>query len=361
MSKVILLMGAPTFRSLQWDEDKLLNTPISPFHGPDSHPQEAWPFPDDHPLKWRLLQQIPAKEQAHDDIELEPNRDTISFTTEGLTDTAGKYSVLSQFYDHSFAVHEASEVSAPMSFLQYSPLQESGLWVDSTMTSSASTSSSKQNSSRQPSFISIQGQVCDLQDIPSASYLRSIVPQTVTVNLIVGIITIHPPRRVITRQWKQEVNIVEMVVGDETRSGFGVTFWVPPESGRTDNGSSNNDGLGRSLDGLRPRDIVLLRMVGLSSFRERVYGQSLRKGVTQIDLLHHQRVDATDAGGIYGLRRLLDTGRDREDPVVVKARRVREWIQRFVLAPEPAGGDEAGGMRRMKRGQTLPPDTPEMV
>lgn len=359
-TKIILLMGAPTFKSLQWDEDNLLNAPVSPFHGSDSHLQEAWPFSDDHPVKWRLLQEVPALEQAHD-TKLEPNCNTMFFTTEGLTDTAGKDLVLSQFYDHSFAVHETSEISLPMSFSQNSSLQESGLWVDSTMTSSASGFSSKQDSSGQPSFIPIQGQVGDLQDIPSASYLRSIVPQTMTVNLIVGIITIHPPRRVITWQWKREVDIVEMVVGDETRSGFGVTFWVPPESGHTDNNNSNNDGLGRSLAGLRPRDIVLLRMVGLSSFRERVYGQSLRKGVTQIDLLHRQRLDATDAGGIYGLRRLLDTGRDGEDLVVVKARRVREWIQRFVLAPEPAGGDEAGGIHRMKRGQTLPPDTPEIV
>jgi len=346
-------MGAPTFKSLQWDEDKLLTTPVSPF---DSDFQEVWPFPDDHSAKWRLLQEIPALEQAHDDTELEP----MFFTTEGLTDTAGKDSVLSQFYDHSFAVHETSELSIPMSFSQNSSLQESGVWVDSTMTSNES-SSSKQDGSGQPSFIPIQGQVGDLQDIPSASYLRSIVPQTVTVNLIVGIITVHPPRRVITRQWKREMDIVEMVVGDETHSGFGVTFWVPPEPERTDNNNSNNDGLGQSLAGLRPRDIVLLRMVGLSSFRERVYGQSLRKGVTQIDLLHRQRVDATDAGGIYGLRRLLNSGCDGEDPVVVKARRVREWIQHFVLVPEPAGGDEAEGMRRMKRGQTLPPDTPEMV
>lgn len=360
MPTKVILMGAPTFRSLQWDEDKLLNTPISPFHGSDSHHQEAWPFPDNQPVKWRLLQDSPAMEQANGDALLDLNCNTMFLTTEGLADTA-EDSALSQFYDHSFAVHATSEVSVPRSFSEHSSLQESGLWVDSIMTSSALSTSSKQDGSDHPSFIPIQGQVSDLQDIPSASHLRSIVPQTMTVNLIVGIITIHPHRRVVTKQWKRELDIVEMVVGDETRSGFSVTFWVLPESGHTNN-NNNNGGLGRSLAGLRPRDIVLLRMVGLSSFRERVYGQSLRKGVTQIDLLHRQRVDTTDAGGIYGLRRLLDTSRDEEDPMIVKARRVREWIQRFVLAaPEPAGGDEAGGMHRMKRGQTLPPDTPEMV
>lgn len=356
-------MGAPTKQSLQWDEDQLLNTPVPPFHSPGSHYQEAWPFPDEL-VKWRLLQEQPAMEQPNQDTQLDPNRDTMFLTTEGLeglADTAGEDSVLSQFYDHSFAVHELSEVSVPVSFSESSSLQESGSWADSTMTISA-ISSSKQDGTGS-SLLSIQGKISDLQDIPSADYLRSIVPQTVTVNLVVGVITIQPPRRVVTRQWKRELDIVEMVVGDETRTGFGVTFWLLPAPERASRDpDGNNEGLGRSLACLRPCDIVLFRMVGLSSFRERVYGQSLRKGITQVDLLHRQRVDATDAGGIYGLRQLNARHDGEPDPVVVKIRRVREWIRRFVGAgPERAGGGGAGGMRGLKRGPTLPPDTQDLV
>lgn len=350
MSKIILLMGAPTSQSLHWNEDELLNTAIPPFHNPGSHHQEFWPFADNHAVRWRLLP---------DDAEPElgSNHATGFLTTEGLTETAGEDSVLSQFYDHSFAVHETSEVSLPVSYSGISSSQ------GSSATSSAISSNKPDGSG--PASLHIQGQISDLQDIPSASYLRSIVPQTVTVNLVVGIITVQPPRRIVTRQWKRELDIVEMVVGDETRTGFGITFWLPPEPQKESGGVGRNkhDELGQSLASLRPRDIVLLRMVGLSSFQERVHGQSLRKGVTQADLLHRRRVDATDAGGLYGLRR-LNAGQDEQDPVVIKVRQVREWIQRFVgAAPEPAGGDVVAGMCPMKRGRTLllPPDTQEDV
>lgn len=352
MSKVILLMGAPTSQSLHWNEDELLNTAIPPFHNPGSHHQEHWPFSANHPVRWQLLQGQNAEP------ELDPNCATGFFTTEGLTVAAGEEdSVLSQFYDHSFTVHETSEVSLPIPCSGNSSSQESSA------TSSAISSSRRDGSG--PASLHIQGQISDLQDIPSAGYLRSIVPQTVTVTLVVGIITVQPPRRIVTRQWKRELDIVEMVVGDETRTGFGITFWLSPEPQNESGGvgSTKYDELGQSLASLRPRDIVLLRMVGLSSFQERVYGQSLRKGVTQVDLLHRRRVDATDAGGLYGLRR-LNAGQDEQDPVVIKVRRVREWIQRFVgAAPEPAGGDMAAGMCPMKRGRTLllPPDTQEDV
>lgn len=98
-TKVILLMGAPTTQSLQWDEDQLLDTPIPPFHSPDSHHQETLPFPEE-PVKWRVLQEQPASEQQNQDTQLGPNRVTMFLTTEGLeglSDTAGEDSVLSQF------------------------------------------------------------------------------------------------------------------------------------------------------------------------------------------------------------------------------------------------------------------------
>lgn len=359
-TKVILLMGAPTTQSLQWDESELLNAPVAPFHDPGDNHKEPWPFPEDHPVKWRLLYDQPIIDQPYDDIGLGRNNDTPFFTTEGLKETVGEDSVLSQFYDHSFAVHETSEVSVPGSFSGDPSLHES---TDSGPRAASTTDSSAISSNKQI-LLPINGPVSALQDVPSASYLRSIVPQTVTVNLIVGIITVQAPRRVVTRQWKRELDIIEMVVGDETGTGFAVTFWLPPSPRGSGDNNNDIDELGRSLDGLRPRDIVLLRMVGLSSFQERVYGQSLRKGVTQVNLLHRKRADTTDPGGIYGVRH-LNANRSGIDPVVDKVRRVREWIRCFVnadTAPEPAGGDGSAKMYAMKYGQTLlPPDTQETI
>jgi hypothetical protein len=177
-----------------------------------------------------------------------------------------------------------------------------------------------------------------------------------TVNLIVGILAIHPPRRVVTRQWKTEVDIIELIVGDETRTGFGVNFWLPTQTSISSK-TQEADRLSRSLAMLRPRDIILLRTVGLSSFRDQVYGQSLRGGMTKINLLHRQPVDATDTAGFYkgDLRR--DSSHDHADLPLQKARRVREWVFQFVDATDGAGGGPSGMSETQRGHQRLPPDT----
>lgn len=359
MTRVILLMGAPTTQTLQWDESELLDTPVAPFYGPGEQPHEPWPFPEEYSVKWRVL-----GDQMDEDAK--PTSQTNSatfFNTEGLAETKGEEeeeSVLSQFYDHSFAVHEISQVS------------DHGLWTDSTDSTDRTTSSNATSNSRPDNSLSqvvlppMNGSVTALHDIPSTGDLRSIAPQTMTVNLIVGIITIQRPRRVVTRQWKRELDIVEMVVGDETRTGFGVTCWLPSSSSSSPPrlGSADSTGLRQSLASLRPQDIALLRNVGLSSFQERVYGQSLRNGITKVDLLHRKQVGAFDPSGVYGVLHLNATrdAVENTDPVVDKVQQVREWIRRFVAdptMPEAAGGGGSPRMRAMKRGQTLllPPDT----
>ncbi|KAF9888008.1 hypothetical protein FE257_009398 [Aspergillus nanangensis] len=369
--KVIFLMGAPTLRSLNWDEDKLLNNPISPFYGAEEEPEEECRLDDDtQPVKWRLLQDQ-FDPNAGQSLDFTTSRNAQFLTARDLTTTgdisrifpiATEDSALFQFYDHSFAVHETSEISAPGAYTGDST-RESGIWTDSTGTSIAMTDDGEVSEPALP----INGPIADIESIPSAAYLNSIIPQTMSVNLIVGIITIRPPRRIVTRQWKKELDLVEVVVGDETRSGFGVTFWLPPTEPRlaTNKGCETREGheLRQTLASLRPRDVVLLRMVGLSAFRERVYGQSLRKGITTVELLHRQRVDVTDAGGWYSTKRLRDhlnlaqhQETKNDDLPLVKASKVREWIRHFVgVSPESTGGES----RRTKRGLILPPDTQE--
>ncbi|PWY87582.1 hypothetical protein BO70DRAFT_360187 [Aspergillus heteromorphus CBS 117.55] len=366
-------MGAPTSRSLQWDEEQLLSAPIAPFHGLDILPEGDWPFPDTQPVKWRLLQDLGAPTLQPEIYEWKPSADARFLTTWDLAGSKmiSDTSALSQFYDHSFTVHETSEISTPGVYPGDS-MQGSGLWTDSAGTSFA-TSSEKDGLT--PGF-PIQGPLTDLRDIPTAAYLTSIVPQTMTVNLIVAVLTVNAPRRVVTRQWRREFDLIEVVVGDDTRSGFGVTFWLPVADHEDKDGDCDGDGdaLGKTLASLRPRDIVLMRMVGLGSFRERVYGQSLRKGITKVDLLHRQRVDVTDAGGLYSAKRLRemqqqmqqDPGAKSDDDVpMLKASKVREWIRRW--APDAAGGEGGrGGLARGPAGNSssgglhrLPPDTQE--
>ncbi|KAL4891863.1 hypothetical protein BDV59DRAFT_181103 [Aspergillus ambiguus] len=385
--KVIFLMGAPTPQSLNWDEDDLLDGPVFPFDGADPT-EDLSAVTDTQPVKWRLLSNpepyrhsLTRAGSAHFLTMDLAHQDDIS----GAPGATSAESTLFQFYNHSFAVHETSEISAPGAHSATDSVRESGLWTDSVGSSSMGTA---QDSEVSEHDVCIRGPVTDLQDIPTAVYLDSIIPQTMTVNLIVGVVTIRPPRRIVTRQWKKELDLVEMVVGDETRSGFGVTFWLPPPEAAAVTGKDNVETkagheLRRTLATLRPRDIVLLRMVGLSTFRERVYGQSLRKGITTVELLHRQRVDVTDVGGRYSAKRLrlhqgptaplsanaeysgADGGngaadaKKEDDLPVVKTSKVREWIRRFVdWAPEAAGGERES--LQTKRGPILlPPDSQE--
>ncbi|KAL4798643.1 hypothetical protein BDV19DRAFT_386124 [Aspergillus venezuelensis] len=354
-SRTIFLVGAPTFSTLQWEENGLLSEPVPPFQ--DSGIQHETPrmLHEDDTVKWRLLPGSIVSETPRSKCSAGIAARAQFLTTHDLATSFGRQepnrddTELSQFYDHSFTVHEISEISAQCAPSGVSTL-DSNPDTECTGTSFATNEDGEVPIARPH----IQGGITDLQDIPNSTYLNSIVPQTMTVNLIATIIAVRPPRRIVTRQWKRELDLVEAVVGDETRTGFGVTFWLPPFDDKTSTRKSGNaagDELRRSLMQLRPRDIVLLRTVGLSCFRERVYGQSLRQGLTKIDLLHRQQIDATDTSGIYQLRDILNHAAKNDDLPLLKVRKVHEWIRRFV--PVSAGGNSTTPGKTV----TLPPDS----
>lgn len=160
-----------------------------------------------------------------------------------------------------------------------------------------------------------------------------------TVNLIVGIIAIPEPRTIKTKRGAN-VKLIEALVGDETKSGFGINFWIGP---------SQTADFKESIGSLRPQDVVLIRNVALDSFRGKVYGQNSRKGFTTVHLLYRSRVDRNDVSGYY--TRSDFTAVNTANPQLAKTRSVREWVLRFL-----------GGRGRRKRGaetqdSLLPPDT----
>ncbi|CAI7645250.1 unnamed protein product [Penicillium glandicola] len=342
--KTIFLVGAPLPGSLNWDTDELLNTPMPPFHEDTKSPEQQLSL-DQQPVKWRVLRS-PLVDKLGDNYDsFQGYEDPAFFVSHQLAVATGvpqghpEDSIL-QFYDHSFAIHETSKVVSSDMYVA-DTTQESSLDEDSISVSS--TGLDKADTPRSPRILHIPGPLSNLQDLPTARYVQSIAPQTMTVNMIVGVLAVHPPRRIVTRQWKTELDLIELVVGDETRAGFGVNFWLKPEKPTA---AKNNeaDRLGRSLTSLRPRDIILLRTVGLSTFQDRVYGQSLRRGMTTVELLHRQPVDVTDAVGFYQGR--IQEGSSRDDQPLLKARRVRNWMLGFVT-------DSAG----MFHPRGLPPDT----
>lgn len=363
--QTLFLTGAPASRSLEWDSGNLLETftaPVARFArlppSASNTANSSSSFAEPGHASWRSLDiDRQHLSTGHSQVyvwaeDYQGNADF--FTTSNLSfassssdlDTlqllgdpeSGSESieeVLSQFYEHSFAVHTTTASSQ----IAISQAREGFTRTDSdTGTSFASmgtsfTSETDSLSISSPSKISparpaipVGSYTVDLRDIPNAKYLDSIQPQTMTVNIIAGIISVSPPRAIKTRRGA-EVEIVELLIGDETKSGFGVNFWLSARS-NVSNSEQGVDDIRNDLVALRPQDIVLLRNVALSSFRGKVYGQSLKKEMTKLHLLYRNRVDRTDVGGYYTVGD-FDTGKEVHSQLT-KTMLVRDWVLRFV-------------------------------
>lgn len=375
---ILFFTGAPLSTSLDWHPDHLLNA-FSPTIIRFAQLDDEEPGPQPQPpsqayASWRSLRLADQRlstgvSQNHawwDEYKgnaafFDEEADGTSYWQSGRSQSGCQppQDVASQFYEHSFALHEdltSSQipVSAPNDAAsgQLSVGDESTGYASTSFATSVSDLSTNSPAAatavgREP--VQVANQISSLDAIPHAAYLQSIHPQTMSVNLVVGIISVSPPRAIRTRH-SSLVEIIEMLVGDETRAGFGINFWVP---------SSGTDSLKSALAGLRPRDIILLRNVALSSFRGNVYGQSLRRGLTKVHLLYRKRIDRTDVGGCYtteDLGNIPETDRSHECLQRAKTKRVKDWVIQFV-------GLALGGIRRTKKGnvevvgEAMPPDT----
>lgn len=437
-SKILIYAGAPESHALNWQSDGLLSDFQEPIAQFAAVGRRKRPGEDATTIKssaaeypaWRSLSL--EKGQLHTGFS-QPNSFGYEFGRPGsqlvaapdFFNTAslgasggvewddheggggqGQRELLSQFYEHSLAIHEgespSSQLLLPCSAVQSQatdPGDEatsfltnndetttsflSGYAGDNTTTYLDNGDTTTMNNEEEDTTIppgpareplrfhgaGAQHQhLSDLEDIPSAAYLTKIQPQTVTCNLIVGIISISPPRTIKTR-WGTEQQLVEVLVGDETKAGFAITFWLPSGSSssatrqtRREAAESEKNSSRNVLEGLRNRDVVLIQNVALNVFSKKVYGSSLRGNYTKVHLMYRARLDAEDVGGYYGpsdvsLSRRGESIRGASDgsamshPQLDKTRRVWDWVLRFV-----GGGyggideeEEDGGKETRKR------------
>ncbi|KAG8423735.1 hypothetical protein J3458_000602 [Metarhizium acridum] len=224
---------------------------------------------------------------------------TADTTTHGFAtapDREGTQDVLAQFCEQSLAAHNSNaapdldsfDTTESASFMTTSLLSEDGRAVP-------------------PGPLHLS----DLEDVPSAKQVTFLQPQTVTLNLVVGVLSVAQPRTVTTK-WGSTLSLIEVLVGDDTATGFAVTFWLPVDK------VAESDAVK-----LRRQDVVLMENVALHAFRGKVYGQSLRRGLTRLHLLWRG-----EGGGCYSTRSLVRAGGD--NPQVDKVRAVRDWVLRFV-------------------------------
>lgn len=357
--KVIIFAGAPEGDKLDWTGSKLLNHFMDSFASfahlhatPESTLREtSFLCPPDHAV-WRS---IPLhRERLHTGFSQNhalayPYQRTPEFfttlsksfdTTSVLSENELSRQIQDQFYEHSFAIHgdiPSSQLPSTNTTTYESSIDVTdGLSMDISMQTDTSTTDFRR--------VNEVRHLSDLEDIPDAKYLLSILPQTMTVNLIVGIISIAEPRTVTTR-WGTTNSLVELLVGDETKSGFSVTLWLSSEP-------SEANALIRSL---RRQDVVLLRNVALGVFMKKVHGHSLRKGITKIDLLHRRRVDKDDIGGLYSMKDVSST--KAAPPQLAKTRKVWGWLLHFVGDGGTSLGKRKLNGKRIKRWDLPPDDT----
>ncbi|KAK3905194.1 hypothetical protein C8A05DRAFT_12956 [Staphylotrichum tortipilum] len=340
VSKILILAGAPDRDSLDWDTGGLLSgfqdsiaefVGIDALHGPPRPTAPTLSLAPDHAV-WRSLsldrKTVPAGlSQSQNGLDFyhgpdEPNLDsspqflttmTLSFASEG--DDGDHGDSLSQFYEHSLAVHEDITSSQ---LISKSTAQDVSSFLSDGTSSFVSTKPSQPAGAAVKAPLVFRGSdvLTSLKTLPSAAYLVKIQPSTMTCNLIVGVISISQPRAIKTR-WGATKYLVEVLVGDETKAGFAVTYWLA---------SANVED--SPLAGMRPRDILLLQNVALNAFANKVYGASLRKDLTKVHLLYRTRLDADDTRGYYGTSDLSST--TDIHPQLEKTRRVRDWVSNFV-------------------------------
>jgi len=204
--------------------------------------------------------------------------------------------------------------------------------------------------------VTLSGLVTDLKHLPTSQTLTTLYPQTQTVNLIAGIVTVSPPQKIHSRKpHGKDRDLISLIIGDETRAGFKINFWLagaPEISNKHGRDGADADvALRTTLLRLRAGDVLMLSNVALSSWNGSVYGQNLSRrfarNSTEIVVL---------PGG--------STHLGMTAPLATKLRRVREWVSDFVGIIDRGKRDEASTgegqgitTTKRKRQEELPPDT----
>lgn len=377
---MIFLTGAPLSNALDWEE-AALSTPL--LHAFKDTRDDLGRFPNSsrdgigRPA-WRVLPSTKTKEVsstnwsqegvyldqnlmqstiaddetsflATGDLSILPDDSNLEGTLASMASDLGSEDALSQFYEHSFIAHEDIQASNVTTFLSS---DDQGWSSPSSSTPANQELSMKVLSPIRPRSTRLS----TLREIPNDRYLRALEPQTVTMDLVVGILHILPPRSIKTRRENRWVELVELIVADDTKAGFGISIWLPQDNIPRSRKLQEHDLRSRVTE-LRPRDIVLVKNLALASFQKKVHGQSLRKANTTLDLLYRNLVDANDKPGAY-TRQELNAGKGG-DLQLERVRKVEDWIMSFVgSGPHKAETDREGQRGKPRPLQQLPPDTP---
>ncbi|KAK5130158.1 hypothetical protein LTR08_002412 [Meristemomyces frigidus] len=350
MVNCILLAGAPESDSLSWDDSALISdfeSPLKRFLASQQDPSAASLDTSTSQMpKWRAVSMAGNKHEVSKSTPADdgPQTQFLSFDQDA---TSGRERL--QFLQQSLS--HLNELDSS----QIAPVADDTTFVSGTFSTSFESTSypttygsfsiaslpttQPQHSPAQPQ-VHITGLITDVKRISHADDLLRIAPQTVTINLLAAVISVSPARTVRLRKRGGEMDIIELLVGDDTRAGFSISFWLAS----ADSQRKEPDDMRDVLRQLRAGDIVLLQNIALSAFKGSVYGQSLSRRFARNSTTLH----------VLGDGQVLVAG-----PVHSKYLRVREWALDFVGRDGRRSSDASDDLRRSGRRQRedLPPDT----
>ena len=345
--RTIFLTGAPQSSALDWSEVLLQSQSLCSSTKHDQRGVAEFVTPESVRPQWRSLpltkEHLPTgmTQECHAEWHFSSpsSGDSLFFTPTALSSqlsnaTSGDDAVPtspadeedSQYYEHSFAIHDATDASVD-------EVDDTQNDIDETTCSSSLDSTFAVQRDKQAPAVQVSlgmSTIRHLREVPNAMQLRAMEPQTVSVDMVLGIIDITQPRIIVTKRWQRTVELVEMLVGDETRTGFSINIWLCSSTVREGGKAAPDkaEALRSQTLTLRPRDVILARNIALGYFRGKVHGQSLRNGVTTLDLLYRDVVDSEDRGGAFRAKELERSSGTNAN--VSKVKNVKDWIERFV-------------------------------
>lgn len=354
---MLFLAGAPTTESLDWSEIGLapgFQSSTRRFMGEPKHDSSELSSTTASFLmaKWRDLPLKQHKQNVATTAQPAPREATrfASFDGDGEDEHL-------QFLEHSLAILQNLD-SSQIGPLDDTTMEESTYVSAGSFSAIPSTESQFETSSGSLSshssgnpghqVVNFAGQLTDLQHIPNARHLKAIHPQTMTINVLASVISVQPARTVRLRKRTGEMDIIEVMLGDETKAGFVTTFWLAPvesQGQRPPASNARQNVLREMLENLRSGDTVLLTHIALAEFNSNVFGQSLKRRTTR-----NNTTVTVLRDGVTG----------PSAPVLAKLKRVKQWADNFVghgTKRHASPGPLVGGRKMHRPGSLLPPDT----
>ena len=338
--------------------------PLTPQHLRTSLSQEEWLLWT--PLEWAQRSIIrDSVRRSHEEIETEPDTSFATDSEEPTQRSKDHRSSGRAFLEQSFALHCESDAPthpAPSSSktkdsfeTDNSTLLPSEDELQQTPSSPLGPKSARKGQPRPTSLFPARSELRLLKNppmtlscIPSASEITHAYPSTLTANIIVSVMAIKPPRGITMRKTGRTVQLVEILVADDTEaSSFGISFWLHSSSNPGNNRKCKppptEDGLRDELQNLRVGDVVLITNFALAQWNGLVHGASLARRTwrTTVSILWTGARKSTKLGRAMMAKGGLDS---RDGCWSQRALSVKKWVMQNIV---PGGFREASPGERL--------------